>query len=138
MGIQHWFKARVHELDQQECLELLANHPVGRIVFEDEHGPLALPVNYTLDGADVLLATSAYGSIARSVEGKRVAFEVDDVDTANEAGWSVLVRGRATQAEYLDLPIDPANRPYPWAEGARAYIVRIEPTSVTGRRLIPA
>lgn len=133
----HWFKARISEMTASECRELLQNHEVGRLAYDDDHGPMVMPVNYTVDGEDVLIATSAYGSIARSVKGHGVAFEIDGIEPASESGWSVVVRGRAEEAEYLDLPVNPGNRPYPWAEGARTYIVRIRTHSVSGRRLIP-
>lgn len=137
MATEHWFKARIRDLDGSECVELLQNHTVGRIVFADDRGPTILPVNYSLDGQDLLIATAAYGAIARWAPGKRVSFEVDDVDPSSESGWSVIVRGRAEEAEYLDLPTDPADRPYPWAEGNRNFVLRIRTDTITGRRLIP-
>ena len=138
MTAEHWFKARIRDLDRQECLELLLNRRAGRVAFNDEHGPAVLPVNYAVDGEDVLIATSPYGAIARWATERPVAFEVDDLDESSESGWSVVVRGRAEQAEYLDMPVDPADLPYPWAEGARTYVLRIHGRDLTGRRLIPA
>lgn len=137
MTIQHWFKARIRDLDAEECLELLENHPGGRIAFGDDRGPTMLPVNYAMDGRDVLISTSAYGNLARWAVGRPVSFEIDDIDPSSESGWSVIVRGRAEQAEYLDLPVDPAGRPYPWAEGTRTFLIRIRTATITGRRLIP-
>lgn len=138
MSVQHWPKARIHELDRQECIALLGTHQAGRIVFTDDHGPTMLPVNYALAGTDVLVATSAYGALARWAPGKHVSFEIDDVDPHTESGWSVIVRGRAEEAEYLDLPIIASDRPYAWAEGVRSFVIRIRTDLVTGRRLIPS
>lgn len=132
----HWYKSRVRELDPAECKRLLAEQKVGRIAFTDDSGPDVLPVNYSLDGDDVLIATSSYGAIARAATGARVAFEIDDIDSYTESGWSVVVRGRATRVLPSELPADPADRPYPWAEGTRSYVVRIRPDAVTGRRLL--
>jgi hypothetical protein len=137
MSTQHWFKARIHELDRDDCLDLLQSTRLGRIVFTDQLGPSVLPVNYVLDGTDILVATTAYGVIAKSAPGTRVAFEIDDVDPSNESGWSVIVRGRADSAEHVLPPPDRAAWPQPWAEGARTFIVRIRPDSITGRHLIP-
>jgi hypothetical protein len=134
----HWFKARVQEMERGECMELLESHRFGRIAFADDLGPTALPVNYALDGNDILVATSPYGAIASWAPTKRVAFEVDDIDRSRESGWSVLVRGRAEEALYLDIPANPDDRPYPWAEGSRHFILRIRSDSITGRRLIPS
>ncbi|MDO7867244.1 pyridoxamine 5'-phosphate oxidase family protein [Nocardioides jiangxiensis] len=136
MTTSHWFKAHVHELGTGECRDYLLNHVVGRIVLDDDQGPVAFPVNYALDGNDIVIAVSADGEIARHATGHPVAFEIDDIDPANEAGWSVVVRGVAEQA--ADLPQDPDGRPYPWAEGNRSHLLRIRPQSVSGRQLIPA
>lgn len=135
MNDQHWYKSRVHDLDRDECLELLESLKVGRIVFVDDSGPDALPVNYVMDGADVLVATTPYGAIARGATDGRVAFEVDEIFGYSESGWSVVVRGRATHESPSDLP---AEQPYPWAEGNRSYVIRIHADQITGRRLIPA
>ncbi len=66
----------------------------------------------------------------------RVAFEVDGVDEATRTGWSVLVRGEATEvtdpaelARLRQLPLSP------WAPGAKTRYVRILPTVLTGRRI---
>ena len=134
----HWFKARISEMTREECLELLGSHQVGRLAFADDRGPTALPVNYALDGRDLLSATSPYGAIAAWAPRRPVSFEIDDIDPAREAGWSVVVRGRAEESIYLDTPADPDDRPYPWAEGSRSFMLRIRSDTITGRRLIPA
>ena len=137
MSTEHWFHSRLHEIAESDCRELLEAHAVGRIVFNDHVGPVALPVNYTLDRGDILVATRAYGSVARSVPGKVVAFEIDDVDDFTASGWSVVVRGPARLVGLNDLP-DESNRPYPWAEGNRNLLLRIRPDTISGRRLFPA
>lgn len=134
MRNEHWFSSKLRELGHDECLSLLHAQQVGRFAFVDDSGPDVLPVNYTMDGEDVLIATSAYGTIARAATNGRVAFEVDEVDEYTESGWSIVVRGRATREAPFDVPAD---RPHPWADGARTYILRITPDVITGRRLIP-
>lgn len=133
---EHWFKSHLKEISREECLALLRSGQVGRVAFNDDAGPMVLPVNYAVDGEDLLIATSPFGSLARSGDGP-VAFEVDDVDDFHEAGWSVVVRGRATRVGYDELP-DERRMPYPWAEGTRTAVLRITPVEITGRRLIPA
>jgi nitroimidazol reductase NimA-like FMN-containing flavoprotein (pyridoxamine 5'-phosphate oxidase superfamily) len=135
MREQHWYKAHVHNIDRTECLSLLKSQKVGRIAFTDDSGPDTLPVNFSLDGEDILIATTGYSSIARAATGARVAFEVDELDGYTESGWSVVVRGRA----HRESPFDPAKEmPYPWAEGNRGYVIRIKADVITGRRLVPA
>lgn len=135
---EHWFKAHIRDMDRQESLEHLKGYTVGRIIFDDDRGPTALPVNYVVVGEDVLIAISPYGSIAHWTPGRQVAFEIDDFDAANETGWSVVVRGEAEVPAYADLPDDNEHRPYPWAEGDRRFHVRVRTTDLTGRRLVPA
>lgn len=134
----HWFKAHIRDMDRQESLEHLQGYTVGRLIFDDDRGPMALPVNYVVDGEDVLIATSPYGSIAHWTPGRPVAFEIDDIDPANETGWSVVVRGQAEVPTPADLPADAEDRPYPWLEGQRGFHVRVRTTDLTGRRLVSA
>ncbi len=135
MTSQPWFSAKLRELGRDECLSLLQSQSVGRIAFTDDSGPDVLPVNYVMDGEDILLTTTGYGAIARAATGARVAFEVDVIDDFHEAGWSVVIRGRAVRESPFDLP---AERPRPWADGTRAFVLRISTDAITGRRLIPA
>jgi nitroimidazol reductase NimA-like FMN-containing flavoprotein (pyridoxamine 5'-phosphate oxidase superfamily) len=134
-GSEHWFSSKLRELDREECLRLLQGGRVGRIAFADDSGPDVFPVNYVMDGEDVLIATTAYGSLARSSTNDRVAFEVDELDDFTESGWSVVVRGRATRESPASQT---AERPQPWAEGNRTYVMRITPDVISGRRLIPS
>ena len=81
---------RVQSLD--ECLQLLEGEQVGRLVYVDEGGPAAVPVNYVLDQGRVVFRTEA-GSKTAALAGP-IAFEVDRIDTGDQSGWSVLIRGR--------------------------------------------
>jgi nitroimidazol reductase NimA-like FMN-containing flavoprotein (pyridoxamine 5'-phosphate oxidase superfamily) len=134
---EHWFKSHLREISLQECYELLDGQEVGRVGFTDEAGPVVLPVNYTLDGAAVLIVTSLSSSLARHLPGKLVAFEVDDVDPYTESGWSVLVRGSAELVHHSEMPTSD-QRPRPWVEGPRPLVIRISPHEVTGRWVLPA
>ncbi|MGC0400482.1 nitroimidazol reductase NimA-like FMN-containing flavoprotein (pyridoxamine 5'-phosphate oxidase superfamily) [Streptomyces sp. SAI-126] len=126
------------ELGRQECLRLMAEAPVGRIVFTRRALPAVLPVNFTLDSdGAVLLRTSAASDLVRAVDGAVVAFETDDVDAARHSGWSVVVTGSAT------VVTDPAEHerlartgPVSWVPAPQEVFVRIEPELVTGRELI--
>lgn len=131
----HWFRSSLVALTEDECREILRVNQVGRIVFDDARGPVALPVNYTVDGGDVVVRTTPTGAIARNTAHQRVAFEVDEIDDFNESGCSVVVRGTAIPTTPLDKPTADA-LPYPWAEGPRHQVIRIRPDTITGRRLI--
>jgi nitroimidazol reductase NimA-like FMN-containing flavoprotein (pyridoxamine 5'-phosphate oxidase superfamily) len=65
-----------------------------------------------------------------------VAFEVDGADEATHTGWSVLVRGEATEiTDADDLARVGQLLLYPWAPGAKTHYIRILPSVLTGRRI---
>jgi nitroimidazol reductase NimA-like FMN-containing flavoprotein (pyridoxamine 5'-phosphate oxidase superfamily) len=135
--IKRWERGELVALSDAECMELLAGHTVGRFAYIDDEGPAVTPVNYALAGGAVLVATSPHTDIARHARSGAVAFEVDDIDLEQHTGWSVLVRGRTRVIEHGDLPAAHTARPAPWVEGGRTLYLRIDPTSISGRRLLP-
>ena len=127
---------RLQEMTREECFGLLADQHLGRVVFVDDHGPLALPVTFILDHYTVVFRTDEGTKLEAASRRGRVAFEIDGVDEATRTGWSVLVRGEVTEvtdpselARVRRLPL------YPWAPGAKTHYVRILPTVLTGRRI---
>jgi hypothetical protein len=120
-------------IDQVTCIELLRTEQVGRLALADHSGPDIMPVNYAMDGDDILIATTAFGTIADEATDRPVAFEVDHVDASTHTGWSVVVRGTAHRRPLFEEAGEPA--PDAWADGPRSYVLRIRPDSVTGRRL---
>ncbi|MCK8438689.1 pyridoxamine 5'-phosphate oxidase family protein [Streptomyces sp. D2-8] len=124
-------------LDRQECLRLLAQVPVGRVVYTRQALPAVLPINYSLDtDASVLVCTSPDSDLVHAIAGAVVAFEADEFDGATRSGWSVVVTGRATvvtdPAEHERLSQD---GPTTWMPLKDAVFVRIESEMVTGREL---
>lgn len=132
----HWFKGHLREMSREECFELLAGRQVGRVIFDDQDGPIALPVNYVFQDEGVVIATSPTSSLARCAPGRPVAFEIDEVDDFNETGWSVLVRGLAPAMDVQLLDTD--DRPEPWVEGDRTLLIRIPCLQVSGRHVLSA
>jgi len=66
-----------------------------------------------------------------------VAFEVDDYQLTDRSGWSVLAVGPAEVVDDADLAARLADAGLePFADGPRAAMVRIEPTFLSGRRLV--
>jgi hypothetical protein len=123
---------RLVELSEAECWDLLTGAVTGRLVWNGPDGPTAMTVNHQLDGHDVLLRSTPYGSIGREVDDSSVAFQADQVDPVEHAGWSVLLRGRAEfDYDASAVPVEV------WPEGRRSLLVRIRPTSISGRRLLP-
>ncbi len=124
-------------LSTEQCFDLLATQDVGRVVFCDDHGPLALPVNFVVQDRTVLVRTEPRNTLARHLgESATCAFEVDQIDPALRSGWSVLVRGSASTVRHLS-PDPHARWPGPWAAGERHLLLRITPDEVSGRRIEP-
>jgi hypothetical protein len=129
-------QAALIDVPRDECLRLLDVGRVGRVVYTDEDGPLAVPVNYRMDGKDVLFRVSPTSQLCLHLNHAAVSFEVDRLDEFHQTGWSILVRGQASYVESENLPAFHSERPVPWAQGPRPVYVRIQPSRITGRRLV--
>ncbi|MEY9214587.1 pyridoxamine 5'-phosphate oxidase family protein [Thermobifida halotolerans] len=128
--------AGLEVLAREECLRLLSQAPIGRIVFTDQALPAVQPVNFAMLGTDIIIRTSPGSKLAQATQDTVVAFEVDDYDVTERTGWSVMVigLGRAVDdpAERAVLEALPLN---PWAPGSRSHYIRIVTDIVTGRRI---
>jgi nitroimidazol reductase NimA-like FMN-containing flavoprotein (pyridoxamine 5'-phosphate oxidase superfamily) len=132
----------LEELDEAECLRLIAPGGVGRLVFAGRFDLTVLPVNYKLHNGAILFRTAAHGSTEEDLRTGidhaeyRVAFEVDDFDADAREGWSVLLQG---PAHHLDAEAERAEATavgvVPWAGGEREHFIRITPARITGRRI---
>ena len=131
-------------LDEAECMELLADGGMGRLVFTSRYGPTALPVEYKMDGESIVLGTwdRVFDEDLRTgiaYADYQVAVEVEEIDPQAHDGWIVLARGAAhhldTEAErapFIDAGLEP------WVENVPAHFIRVSPTSIFGVRLRPA
>ncbi|GAA1325683.1 pyridoxamine 5'-phosphate oxidase family protein [Pseudonocardia xinjiangensis] len=129
--------AELVELDRTECLRLLATGVIGRIVFTEAAMPAAHPVNYLLDGEEVLFRT-ADGRTFAATHRTVVGFQADDLDPVTHTGWSVLGVGHAYEVvdpERLDA-LD-ATMAESWAGGRAGHVVAVPLQHLTGRRLLP-
>jgi transcriptional regulator with XRE-family HTH domain len=126
-------------LSAAECLLLLGSVPVGRVAFVVNGPPLVLPVNFTLQGTDVIIQTAAMSPLAEMARGRRlVSFEVDDIDEPSRLGWSVLCHGPTRLAMEADQRSDDLDAlTQPWIGSDRRTVVVLSPTQVTGRRIAP-
>ncbi len=126
----------LENLSREECLRLVGQVPVGRIVYTRQALPAVELVNFALHGGDIIIRTDASGKLAAATRGAVVAFEADSVNTAAHAAWSVTIVG------YSEAVTDAAEVRrleqvglVPWAPGKRDHFIRISPTIVNGRRL---
>jgi nitroimidazol reductase NimA-like FMN-containing flavoprotein (pyridoxamine 5'-phosphate oxidase superfamily) len=124
----------LENLTSEQCEEHLAGGGVGRIILSTGSGPVAFPVNFVFAGGAVIFRTS--DAMKANVFGI-VAFEVDHIDEAMSAGWSVLVRGHARPIEDPDERCAAAGLDIePWAGGKRPNLVRVAPFEITGRVIV--
>jgi nitroimidazol reductase NimA-like FMN-containing flavoprotein (pyridoxamine 5'-phosphate oxidase superfamily) len=127
------------ELSEAECNELLAGHHFGRLGVVADGAVSIFPVNYVFSDGRVAIKTDPGTKLSAAALG-RVGFEIDEVNEASRSGWSVMISG--TGYDVTDS-IDTASeqvRQFPvdtWVPGERANWLRIEPTSITGRRIRP-
>lgn len=123
-------------MEREECYARLAMKSVGRVSPGSAAEPFVLPVNYMLDGQDIVFRTEP-GSSPAGVE-RLVAFEVDDLLPSARLGWSVLVVGEARRVtEEADLRRLEAGDLTPWPKGEHHVWMRIRTQRVTGRRITP-
>lgn len=122
-------------LERSECLRLLGSRDLGRLAYVARAGvPDIVPVNYALEGEDVVFRTGPGPKLQAAERRELVAFEVDDIDEERHTGWSVVVVGRARRLSEHEAG-QVAALPLPWALGPRRHLVRISPVRVDGRRL---
>jgi hypothetical protein len=134
---------RVSEiLSEAECMELLASASVGvgRLVYNSQYGPTALPVMYKIDGGSIVLGTwdpVIDEDLRTGIENAeyQVAVEADQIDLEAREGWTVLVYGAAhhmdTEAErapFIGAGLEP------WDEEIPAHFIRVTPTHIWGGR----
>jgi transcriptional regulator with XRE-family HTH domain len=123
-------------LDLESCRALIRPGGVGRIVFSEPRGPVALPVNFRVVDGDVVFRTAPLPELTSSLPLEHVSFEVDHIDEALTEGWSVLISGHGQViVDPSELQRAQAAGVTPWAGGERDVYIRIVPREVTGRRI---
>ena len=124
------------ELSDVESLELLAGASVGRIVISVGDIADIYPVSHTVLDGVIYFRTAPGDKLAGLAANAAVLFEADEL-TPTDA-WSVVVRGLARRLENDD-EIDPVidRLRDPFVRGRRDVIVRIVPSSVSGRSIHP-
>ncbi len=127
----------MEELDEAECLRLLASTSVGRVGFVVEDRPIVLPVIYAVDGRTVVFRTGE-GTVLNKTALNMIAFEVDKIDDATHSGWSVLAQGVAQDVgTAIDTRSEQLRRLalVTWAPDRRDRWFRLDAETLTGRRL---
>ncbi len=127
------------ELGREEALRLLASVAYGRVVFTRDALPAIRPVNHFVDGGVVVVRTRVTSRLTDTIRADPcvvVAYEADDIDPVSHVGWSVVVTGLARTVTDPERVARYAELLRPWADGVMDTVVAIEPTIVTGFRLV--
>ncbi|GAA2987416.1 pyridoxamine 5'-phosphate oxidase family protein [Streptosporangium longisporum] len=123
-------------LSRQECVALLATASIGRIVFTDQALPAVQPVNFVLDGEDIVIRTGVGSKLAAAAGNAIVAFEADEFDPVARTGWSVTAVGPARAVhepgEIERLSALPLRT---WVPGSRDHYIVVRAEQITGRRI---
>ena len=132
------------ELERDECVRLLAQTRLGRLAVSPPDWrtpPVIRPVSYVFDrGSQAIVFRSARGSkfTALLLSGQ-AAFEIDGIEPAGQAGWSVIVQGPIEEirnaAEIHRLEGLELHR---WAPGEKPHWIRLRarPYGVPGASLV--
>lgn len=122
-------------LNEDQCWELLSTVEVGRLAVAVAGDVDIYPVNFVLDGRQIVFRTAEGTKLVEVVLAGRVAFETDGYDPDRGRAWSVVVKGVAHDLDRFaeiyraqDLPL------FPWNASPKERFVRIEPARITGRR----
>jgi len=132
-------------MSYSECIAKLRSRSVGRIAVSAEPFPVVFPVNYVMvsddDAGDVpghawvAIRTRPGNTIDEA--GLFVGFEIDEIDESGVQGWSVLVRGTMHVVDEDAAEMRTRFDPGPALAADRERWLRIQPTHVSGRELLP-
>jgi len=123
------------ELQAAECWDLVRSVPVGRLAVEVDGQPDIFPVNHLVHDETIVIRTGT-GTKHSAADGRPVAFEVDGYDVRRGQAWSVVIKGTAHSIERVHELVQALQLPiFPWQEGAKPRFLRIEPRTITGRRI---
>ena len=126
----------LERLSSRLCWDLLASTPIGRVGVLNDSAPEIYPVNHVVDEGTIVFRTDPGSKLRGLLRSPAVCFEVDGVDPDAATGWSVLVKGMATEIHHPDDLRRIAELPLRyWTVGDKAHWIRISPAEVTGRRI---
>jgi uncharacterized protein len=123
-------------LDRTECLRHLASVPIARIGLSVKALPVIVPVNFVIDGDEIVIRSPRGARAEAALRGSVVAVEADGYDPFAHTGWSVLVQGRTRLVEDPDEVVRLGRLPLQaWGTRTTDRWVAVAMEVVTGRRV---
>src|SRR5918997_959791 len=95
MRAGHEAEGRLRAITEYDCWNLLTGSQIARVAWPGTEGVAIVPVNYTVADGSIWFRTDPDSALGQECAGRRIAVEVDEVDAASRAGWSVVVVGTA-------------------------------------------
>lgn len=129
---------RLNEMTRKEAERRLRAGESGRVAFAAPDGPHIVPVNYVIVDDTLVIRTTPYSLLGAHGRDAVIAMEIDAIDPEHQAGWSVVIRGRAaTTHRSLDGARLRLPESQPWAPGRRTLHLHLSLTDseITGRVL---
>jgi uncharacterized protein len=125
------------ELTPTQCREYLERGGVGRLAFVTPDGLRIVPLNFVTNADAIVFRTVAGSELGTYGEGAEAVFEIDEIDHAVEAGWSVVAFGRIERPSEVDevWDIHGWRNPTPWSGDHRNFHLKLRWNRLTGRRL---
>ncbi|GAB2858443.1 pyridoxamine 5'-phosphate oxidase family protein [Actinoallomurus bryophytorum] len=126
-------------ISREQSLALAASVPIGRVVYTDQALPAVIPMNFVLDGDEVVIHIESGSTLAAAIPNAVVAFQVDDFDSDTTTGWTVTITGQARLVDGGEERTRLARLPLrPWVPTKNGRFIRIPARHVAGHRLGPA
>lgn len=127
----------IEKLSEERCWQLLEHKTLGRLAVSINNEPDVFPVNFKTDSEPAVFIRTAAGlKLAAAILGSTVAFEVDAIDEESRTGWSVVIKGKASEVyttedrlHVEDLEVEP------WVGGPKNRAIKISAISITGREI---
>ncbi|MEV7681252.1 pyridoxamine 5'-phosphate oxidase family protein [Streptomyces sp. NPDC088341] len=126
---------RMVEVSGTEALWLLEGAVHGRLVYVQRENAMVRPAVHVLEYGRLIVRTPAQPA---ALSGRApLTYHADEIRATSGTGWTVTAGGPATVITDLDEAAHYRRTLPGWAHGPHDTLVRIQPQTVTGFRLVP-
>ena len=127
------FENPIEILKEDEALELMGDHQLGRLVVRIKDDFDIYPLNYVVNEGKIHFRTAEGSKLFTVSINDRVLFEADE--HTEDKAWSVIVKGRARILQRTDEIQEADELPLkPWLPTQKYNYVEITPEEISGRR----